>query len=91
MQRIEENPWRVVQDPSQTEEQREAIFNYINEVNARAGIYKAYSENIERKREGIKKWVEVRTHKETGTLIAVETKDGKIVFVVGGELKVLDD
>lgn len=93
---VNENPWALVDDPELTVEQKDAVLYYINAKAALDGVMDASNEASDRKRTEVEESVAKRTHKDKegkddGTIITAETKMGKHVYIVMGDVVMFPD
>lgn len=93
---VNENPWALVNDPELTIEQQDAVLYYINAKAALDGVMDASNEAADRKRAEVEESVAKRTHKDKdgkddGTIISAETKMGKHVYIVMGDVVMFPD
>lgn len=88
---VNENPWALVNDPELTAEQQDAVLYYINAKAALDGVMDASNEAADRKRAEVEQSVGKRTHKDKGVIIPAETKMGKQVYIVKGDIVMFPD
>lgn len=93
---VNENPWALVNDPELTAEQQDAVLYYINAKAALDGVMDASNEAADRKRAEVEQSVGKRTHKDKdgkddGMIISAETKMGKQVYIVMGDVVMFPD
>lgn len=93
---VNENPWALVNDPELTAEQQDAVLYYINAKAALDGVMDASNEAADRKRAEVEQSVDKRTHKDKdgkddGMIISAETKMGKQVYIVMGDVVMFPD
>ena len=93
---VNENPWALVNDPELTAEQQDAVLYYINAKAALDGVMDASNEAADRKRAEVELSVGKRTHKDKdgkddGMIISAETKMGKQVYIVMGDVVMFPD
>lgn len=93
---VNENPWALVNDPELTAEQQDAVLYYINAKAALDGVMDASNEVADRKRAEVEQSVGKRTHKDKdgkddGMIISAETKMGKQVYIVMGDVVMFPD
>lgn len=91
-----ENPWALMNNPELTLERQDAIIYYINAKAALDGVMDASNEAADRKRAEVEESVAKRTHKDKdgkddGTIITAETKMGKHVYIVMGDVVMFPD
>lgn len=92
MYRVNENPWSLINDPSLTPDQQEAVLYYINSKAALDGVMDASHEASQRKREQVEQEVAGRTHKERGVIIpAVMKVDDKPAYIIKGDVAMYPD
>ena len=92
MAEMQENPWDLVNDPSLTVDQKDAVLHYIKAKAAMDGVTYASLDAMENKREEIAKNVEQRTHKDYGTIQPATMKvDDKPVYIVKGNVVMYPD
>lgn len=84
-------PWMLLDDPELTVEQKDAVLYYINAKAALDGVMDASSEAADRKRDEVDDSVKKRTHKDKGVIIPAETKMGKQVYIVKGNVVMFPD
>lgn len=89
---VNENPWSLINDPSLTPDQQEAVLYYINSKAALDGVMDASHEASQRKREQVEQEVAGRTHKERGVIIpAVMKVDDKPAYIIKGDVAMYPD
>ena len=92
MYHVNENPWSLINDPSLTPDQQEAVLYYINSKAALDGVMDASHEASQRKREQVEQEVAGRTHKERGVIIpAVMKVDDKPAYIIKGDVAMYPD
>ena len=92
MERVDENPWSLVDDPVLTEGQREAVLYFINSKAAQDGVRSAQADAVEARRAEVENGVRKRTHQERGTIQpAVMKVDDRQVYVVKGDVVMFPD
>lgn len=92
MYHVNENPWSLINDPSLTPDQQEAVLYYINSKAALDGVMDASHEASQRKREQVEQEVAGRTHKERGVIIpAVMKVDDKPAYIIKGDVAMYTD
>ena len=92
MAEMEENPWALANDPELTEDQQNAVLNYINAKAAMDGVQDASNDAMENKRREVAANVERHTHKDNGMLQPATMKvDDKPVYIVKGNVVPLPD
>lgn len=93
---VNENPWALVNDPELTAEQQDAVLYCINAKAALDGVMDASNDAADRKRAEVEQSVAKRTHKDKdgkddGMIISAETKMGKQVYIVMGDVVMFPD
>lgn len=92
MYHVNENPWSLINDPSLTPDQQEAVLYYINSKAALDGVMDASHEASQRKREQVEQEIAGRTHKERGMIIpAVMKVDDKPAYIIKGDVVMYPD
>ena len=92
MAEMEENPWALANDPELTEDQQNAVLNYINAKAAMDGVQDASNDAMENKRREVAANVERHTHKDNGMVQPATMKvDDKPVYIVKGNVVPLPD
>ena len=92
MAEMEENPWALANDPELTEDQQDAVLNYINAKAAMDGVQDASNDALENKRREVAANVERHTHKDNGMVQPATMKvDDKPVYIVKGNVVPLPD
>lgn len=84
-------PWELLDNPELTFEQKDAVLYYINAKAALDGVMDASNESAENKRAEVKRSVDKRTNKDNGMIIPAETKMGKQVYIVKGNVVMSPD
>ncbi len=89
---FEHDPWGLASDAELTEDQREAVLDYINAKAALDGVLNASQDAAERKRQEVERAIERRTHKENHVIIpAVLKVNDRQVYIVKGRVEVFAD
>ena len=92
MAEMEDNPWALANDPELTDDQRDAVFYYINAKAAMDGVQDASNDALENKRREVAANVERHTHKDNGIVQPATMKvDDKPVYIVKGNIVPLPD
>ena len=92
MAEMEENPWALANDPELTEDQQNAVLNYINAKAAMDGVQDVSNDAMENKRREVAANVERHTHKDNGMVQPATMKvDDKPVYIVKGNVVPLPD
>ena len=92
MAEMEENPWALANDPNLTEDQQNAVLNYINAKAAMDGVQDASNDAMENKRREVAANVERHTHKDNGMVQPATMKvDDKPIYIVKGNVVPLSD
>ena len=91
MAELEENPWRVLEDPELTADQQEVVLDFINAKNAMKGMMDASGDVLNTKRKEIERSVEMRIHKKGNVIIPVVKNTGEEVYLVKGHVAMTPD
>ena len=71
---FEHDPWGLASDAELTEDQREAVLDYINAKAALDGVLNASQDAAERKRQEVERAIDRRTHKENRVIMPAVLK-----------------
>ena len=92
MAEMAEDPWALANNPELTEDQRDAVFYYINAKAALDGVQDASNDALENKRREAEAYVERRTHKDTGVMQPATMKEGdRPVYIIKGNVVLFPD
>lgn len=89
---VENDPWRLINDPALTADQQEAVLYYINSKAAMDGVLDASNEASDRKRAEVENTITARTHRDLKQIIPATMKvDDRQVYVVKGNVTMHED
>ena len=89
---VENDPWRLINDPALTADQQEAVLYYINSKAAMDGVLDASNEASDRKRAEVENTITARTHRDLKQIIPATMKvDDRQVYVVKGNVTMHKD
>ena len=89
---VDNDPWGLASDAELTEDQREAVLDYINAKAALDGVMNASQDAAERKRQEVERAIDRRTHKERSVIMpAVLKVNDRQVYIVKGRVEVFAD
>lgn len=89
---VENDPWRLINDPALTADQQEAVLYYINSKAAMDGVLDASNEASDCKRAEVENTITARTHRDLKQIIPATMKvDDRQVYVVKGNVTMHED
>ena len=92
MAEMEDDPWALVNDPTLTVDQQDAVLYFINSKAAMDGVADAALESAERKRAEAAENIKRRTHRDSGMVQPAIMKIGdRQVYIAKGNVMMLDD